>query len=483
ELCGSRTRQLYYCRYCGAIDKECSHDPQMFRKQSIDVKHYYEHALKLSKVPPPSLVKGVRGTSNKTHVPEHLVKGVLRAKNEIAVNKDGTTRYDMTEVPITHFKQSEVETPIKRLVELGYDADINGNPLENEDQILELKPQDLILPSNLGAADESSDAVLFRVACFVDDLLKSLYRLKPYYNLRKKDDLIGHIVIGLAPHISAGIVGRIIGFSKTQGMFAHPLFHAAMRRDADGDEACVMLLMDALLNFSRQFLPDKRGSRTMDSPLVLTSRLIPTEVDDMVHRLDIAWRYPLELYQAAAEYKLPYDVKVDQLGNHLGTPQQYEGIGYTHETGDINNGVLCSAYKLLPSMEDKLKGQMTMAEKLRAVDEGDVARLVIEKHFIKDIKGNLRKFSTQQFRCVKCNRKFRRPTLIGKCDGCGGRVIFTVSDGSVVKYLEPAISLASRYNVPAYLKQSLDLTKQRVEEVFGKEKEKQLGLGAWFAAA
>lgn len=131
-------------------------------------------------------------------------------------------------------------------------------------------------------------------------------------------------------------------------------------------------------------------------------------------------------------------------------------------------------------MQEKLLGQMILAERIVAVDERDVAHMVIEKHFLKDTKGTLRKFSTQEFRCVKCNDKFRRPPLLGKCTKCGGRIIFTVSEGSVVKYLEPSLSIAEKYNVSPYLKQSLELLKRRVENVFGKEKEKQIGLGKWF---
>ena len=131
-------------------------------------------------------------------------------------------------------------------------------------------------------------------------------------------------------------------------------------------------------------------------------------------------------------------------------------------------------------MEEKLRGQMELAEKIRAVDQADVARLVIEKHFIRDIKGNLRKFSTQEFRCVACNEKFRRPPLAGSCTACSGKLLFTVSEGSIVKYLEPAISLAQKYNLPNYIKHSLELTKRMVESIFGKDKEKQAGLGQWF---
>ena len=60
------------------------------------------------------------------------------------------------------------------------------------------------------------------------------------------------------------------------------------------------------------------------------------------------------------------------------------------------------------------------------------------------------------------------------------KILFTISEGSIVKYLEPSISLAEKYAVPNYLKQTLELLKIRVEGVFGREKEKQLGLGSWF---
>src|SRR3989344_5878809 len=106
--------------------------------------------------------------------------------------------------------------------------------------------------------------------------------------------------------------------------------------------------------------------------------------------------------------------------------------------------------------------------------------MVIEKHFLKDTKGNLRKFSTQEFRCVKCNEKFRRPPLLGSCLKCGGKLLFTVAEGSVIKYLEPSLSIAEKYNVDPYLKQTLELLKRRIESVFGKEKDRQIGLGKWF---
>ena len=86
----------------------------------------------------------------------------------------------------------------------------------------------------------------------------------------------------------------------------------------------------------------------------------------------------------------------------------------------------------------------------------------------------------QQFRCVNCNTKYRRPPLVGKCLKCGGKIIFTISQGSIVKYLKPTMSLAEKYELPPYLKQTLELLQQRIDSVFGVDPEKQEGLGKWF---
>lgn len=485
ENCDKRTKRKYFCKECGLIDeKECKKHGKAsyYQAREIPIQDYFNQFLKkIGTRVYPDLIKGVRGTSNEEHIPEHLIKGILRAKHSVYVNKDGTTRFDMTQMPLTHFKPKEIGTPIEKLKEIGYTKDIHHKPLENPEQIVELKPQDIIIPCCSESPDEGADKVMFRIAQFIDDLLINLYGLEPFYNLKNEKDLVGHLCLALAPHTSAAITTRIIGFSQTQGFLAHPLIHAATRRDCDGDEASISLLLDGLLNFSKKYLPAHRGS-TQDAPFVMTTLLKPSEVDDMIFDLDIAWKYPLEFFQASLDYKKPWDVELATYSSVLNTPKQYEGIGFTHDTNDFNEGVRCSLYKTLPSMEEKLKGQMDIAEKVRAVDTSDVARLVIERHFLRDVKGNLRKFSMQEFRCVKCNEIYRRPPLVGKCTkfGCGGRIIFTISEGSVVKYLEPSISLANKYDLPPYLKQSLELVKRRIEGVFGKEKEKQTGLGAWF---
>ena len=486
EVCGGKTEKLHYCPECQqkfTREKCPQHNlSREFNNRRIDIKHYFDAAVKkleLEKSQIPLLIKGVRGTSSIDHMSENLAKGILRAKHKLNVNKDGTIRYDVTEMPLTHFKAKEVSVSIEKLKELGYKQDIHGKELENEEQLIEIMPQDVILPCCPESKDEKADEVFISLAKYIDELLVRFYKQKPFYQVKNREDLIGHLVLGLAPHTSAGIVGRIIGFSKIQAGVAHPMWHAAQRRDCEGDETCILLLLDVFLNFSRAYLPSHRGS-TQDAPLVATSILVPTEIDDMAFDIDVLWRYPLELYEAAEQEKFSRDIKITQLKSRLGTDEAYFNFGFTHNVDDFNNAVRCSAYKSIPTMQEKVAGQMWIAEKLRSVNTADVARLVIDKHFIRDIKGNLRKFSQQEFRCVKCNEKYRRPPLVGKCTKCGGRIIFTISEGGIVKYLEPALSLATNYNVPPYVKQNLELTKSYIESIFGKETEKQEALGKWF---
>lgn len=216
----------------------------------------------------------------------------------------------------------------------------------------------------------------------------------------------------------------------------------------------------------------------MDAPLVLTTILNPQEVDDEVYDVDTSWGYPLEFYQATLEYKPPATIKIEQVRDRIGRQEQYEGFGYTHEVSNINHGVCLSAYKTLPTMLEKLEGQLELARKIRAVDLANVAELVIERHFIRDIKGNLRKFTQQEFRCISCNAKYRRPPFSGICTACKGRLVFTIAEGTIKKYLEASLKLGQ--HCPPYLQQALSLLNLRIESIFGKEATKQIELKTWF---
>ncbi|MDX1798282.1 MAG: LAGLIDADG family homing endonuclease, partial [Candidatus Lokiarchaeia archaeon] len=172
----------------------------------------------------PDTIKGVIGTISKNKTPEPLEKGILRAKHDVYVFKDGTIRFDMTDAPLTHFKPGEIGVSLKRLKELGYTKDYLGNDLKNNYQICELKVQDVIISRHCAE-------YFIQASRFIDDLLIKFYGLNKFYGIRKIQDLTGHLVIGLAPHTSAGAITRIIGFTNTQVCYAHPFYHATKRRN------------------------------------------------------------------------------------------------------------------------------------------------------------------------------------------------------------------------------------------------------------
>ena len=486
DECGKKTKKTYYCRECKSNKEELCKDHEnsfSFSHRKIDSKKYFNYAMDLLgyksfEIPP--LIKGVRGTSSDDHDFEHLAKGILRAKFNLAVNKDGTTRYDGTEIPLTHFKPLEIGTNIEKLKELGYSLDIYGKELVSDEQLVELKPHDIVLPSCPATHDEKADDVFFNIANFLDEELSKLYGLPKYYNLNSNMDLVGHLIVCMAPHNCAGVIGRIIGFNKLQGLTASPYMHAAMRRDCDGDEAAVMMLLDVLINFSRKFLPSHRGG-TQDAPLVLNARIRAGEVDDQILALEVCNEYPLELYRLAEQEKNSSECEIETVQTRLSKNiDPFTNTGFTHDSTNFNTGILNGSYKILPTMKDKVNSQMELVTKIRAVDTEDVARLIIERHFIRDIRGNLRKFSHQQFRCVGCNEKFRRPPLSGACTKCNGKIIFTISEGSIKKYLDPAMDLATNYNISPYTKEGMELTKMYIESIFGKDLEKQVELKQWF---
>jgi DNA polymerase II large subunit len=465
QKCGATAELVKMCPRCNrptTADRcpTCNTRAEYFSRRKLDLKSLFEAALERLGEEPPALVKGVQGMVSECKIPEPIEKGILRAKHGVYVFKDGTVRFDATNVPLTHFKPKEIGTPIERLYELGYTKDINGNALENDDQVLELKVQDIIL-SKAGAD------YLFKASKFVDELLQKVYGLPSHYNAVRFTDLVGHLVLGLAPHTSAGVAGRIIGFTDATVGYAHPFFHAAKRRDCDGDEDCVMLLLDALLNFSRRFLPSGRGG-LMDAPLIFSTRINPAEIDKEAHNMDVMERYPIEFYEATQRYASPVEVAklMETVERRLGTETQYKDLKFSFDTSDIAAGPRSSKYKTLETMEEKVKAQLGLARKIRAVDERDVAERLIEHHFIPDLKGNLRTFASQSLRCIRCNRVFRRAPLRGVCTKCGGKLVLTVTRGGVEKYLQIAMQVADDYHVSEYTKQRLALTQKEIESVF-----------------
>lgn len=440
----------------------------------INLEDEYKAALESLRERTPPELKCLDVLISKTKPCEAVEKGILRQRNGVSCFKDGTIRFDMTDIPLTHFKPREIGLSIEKAHELGYVHDWNNEPLVDPDQICELKVQDIVPAKDCGD-------YLVKVAAYLDDELEKLYHLPRYYNVKNRTDLIGHITFGLAPHTSGGILCRIIGYADVRGCYGHPFFHAAKRRNCDGDEDCVILAMDGLLNFSKSFLPDRRGG-LMDAPLVLTTRLDPNEIDKEAHNVDCLRHYPIELYRAAMEMKDPKTIEkhMDLIAGRIGTPDQYEHMGFTHDTRDISEGPKYSAYTTLETMMDKMDAQLMLGKKIRAVDEQDVARRVLNKHFLPDMIGNLRSFSTQTVRCTKCGEKYRRMPLAGKCTKCGNSLTLTVHEASVKKYLEISKKIGEKYGLDTYTKERVEILEMSMDSVFNNDKVKKCKLTDFF---
>ncbi len=419
-------------------------------------------------------VKCMDKLTSKDKVPEALEKGVLRSKNDVSVFREGTIRFDMTDIPLTHFKPREIDLTVERARELGYTHDWNGEPLTDPEQIIELRVQDIVPSRDCGD-------YMVKVARFVDDELDLLYGMDRFYDVDHRDGLIGHLAYALAPHTSGCILCRIIGYSDVRGCYGHPFFHAAKRRNCDGDEDCIILAMDGLLNFSRSFLPNRRGG-LMDAPLVLTTRLDPNEIDKEAHNVDCLRRYPLGFYRAAMEMQDPAEVKgmMDLVAGRIGTPGQYEGIGFTHDTADISEGPKYTAYTTLGTMMEKMEAQLDLSRKLRAVDERDVAAGVINKHFMPDMIGNLRSFAAQTVRCTKCGEKYRRIPLRGICTNCGNNLTLTVHEAGVRKYLEVSKEIGEKYDLDEYTRDRIDLLEMYMDSLFNNDKVRKCKLSDFY---
>ncbi len=463
------------CPRCGRALKDnacpsCKTSAVEYQRQAVNFKDLLDGACRSIGSSLPKALRGVKGLTNEDKTPEAVEKGVLRAKYDLSVYKDGTIRFDATNAPLTHFTPFEIGVSVGKLKQLGYRYDSHGTALSAPNQVCELKIQDVVVPWK--AAE-----YFIQIAAFIDALLVRHYKLPSCYNIKNPEDLVGHLIMGLAPHTCASILGRVVGFTDRNVIYAHPVWHSAKRRDCDGDEDAIMLALDALLNFSKKYLPAQIGG-IMDAPILLIPFVNTKEVQRQAHDFDVDASYPIEFYQKTLERAeaRPVGSFMDIISHRLGTEAQFEGFNYTTPVSNINLGNANSSYKEFKSMIEKLNMQLELGEKIAAVDVRQVALKVLTTHFIRDIAGNLRAFSTQAFRCKACNRKFRRVPLRGKCPFCGGALTLTVYRGGIEKYLAAAQQLVDKYGLPKYYTQRLDLVKEEITSMFDNKKPKQAKL-------
>ena len=465
--CGTKTTISYRCSYCGDVLNEpycekCKREASTHSHKEFPLKARIILAQEKMGLRVKEPFKGVKELINQDRIAEPLEKGLVRQNFGLTVFKDGTVRFDATNSPLTQFKPSWIGTSIDKLKDLGYSHDIEGKPIENSDQIIELRMQDVIIPYDSGN-------YLVSTCKYIDTLLVKFYGKSPFYNVKNSDELIGHLIIGLAPHTSVGIVGRIIGYTETHVCFGTPNWHSAKRRDADGDADSIMLLMDSLLNFSRQFLSDRIGG-LMDAPLLIQPLVLPHESQPQAHNLEVTKSLPLEFFESTLQQIKASDVtSVEIIKSRLETERQFYDYFFTHSTSSLTTSKSRSAYSTLGSMLDKFDMQMKNAELIDVVNPSEIVSNVISTHLVPDIMGNLRAYARQNFRCTGCGKSFRRMPLIQTCV-CGHKLIPTITRGSVEKYLKLAKRLVDKYDVGEYQRGRIYALSDEIELVFGKSK-------------
>lgn len=675
---GERTIQRRWCSNCQADGEgaetcpRCGNDTKLYSKRAFDINRAYHDALDKLGEREANIgkVKGVKGLESESKIVEPFEKALLRAKYDILAFSDGTARYDLTDLPLTSFKPDEVGTTVETLRDLGYETALDGSELTDGDQLVELKVQDIVIHEDAGD-------YMLRTANYVDDLLEKHYGMEPYYDADEKEDLVGSLMLGLAPHTSAGVLCRLVGFTEASAGYAHPFFHAAKRRNCfvgeteiehadcsggwggtstpikqlfeetlnsamdgntgdvdgvrvlddetvvveledadidtpftdedgfahtrvgnpdwsdtqhaytewekitafsrhpapdhllefymdggqsvsvtpdhtmvrvgtdsepfeevpasnlmagdevfirenpdnpgggkfkparvslkrhidcedeyvycltvdnqhqtvadniltgqcDGDEDSIMMLLDGLINYSEQYLDHGRTGWSMDKPIVATTVLDPTEIDDEAHNVDVVDQYPRELYEASMHQLGPKEVDIDVAENHI--RDDFTGFKHTIESSSIHAGPNQSSYVTSGDMDEKLNSQFDLAKRTRAVDERNLAEKVIDKHFLPDIRGNLRSFAQQDVRCHRCGITYRRIPLDGVCRKCSKSLLLTIYEGSVDKYVGKSLRMAEEYDIDPYLRQSIEILDDEIQSLFNDDTEHQTGL-------
>ena len=465
--CDEKTSIIHICPNCrdtsdSIFCEKCKKNTLMHSYQPFPLKNNLKTIQEKIGLKIQQPFKGVKELINQDRVTEPLEKGLIRQSFGLTVFKDGTVRFDATNSPLTHFKPSWIGISIEKLKELGYTRDINGESLFDSNQLIELRMQDVIIPIESGK-------YLVQVSKYIDTELTKFYGTSSFYNVKNIQELIGHLIIGLAPHTSVGIVGRIIGYTDTHVCFATPNWHSAKRRDADGDADSIMLLMDSLLNFSRQFLSDKIGG-LMDAPLLVQPLVLPHESQPQAHNLEVTKFFPLSFFESTiSEQKASNVTSVEIIKSRLETKKQFYDYHFSHQTSKLTSSKSRSAYSTLGSMLDKFDMQIKNANLIDVVDPNEIVSNVISTHLIPDIMGNLRAYARQSFRCTSCGRSFRRLPLLQHCI-CGHKLIQTITRASVVKYLKLAKRLVEQYNTSTYLKGRIHNLSDEIDLVFGKSK-------------
>jgi DNA polymerase II large subunit len=410
-LCNSQAKEAFYCEQCGKINKYniCSVCSNTTKSTGPVEYNWDELLVKASSNAHTQPYAPLIGLNNETEFEsvERLEKAILRQKHNIKASIDGVTKFYINNLPLKFFKPNQISVNKDTLLKLGYQEDIFGNKLQSNDQILPIKPQDVIISYKL--ADQ-----LRRVADFIDETLRSLYQQEPFFQIKSIDDLIGHLIVGIPQGNECGIVGRIIGFTQLDVCFSSTQWSTFTKGINQNNEYAIMLLLDVLLNFSKKFLTSE-GTIYMN-PFYLQFRTTPISIKDANASLNTSYLNTIK--KICNERKINLTTE----GFKIFYSEHVDMLSLWSETSD---SIQIPRSKAEKSLVNLAQIQLSLVNKTINLTN-DIIINMIEDYLIPFLTKQMREFGTK-YRCQYCNKTYRRPPMNGICIVCNKQVKPTVS--------------------------------------------------------
>jgi DNA polymerase II large subunit len=243
--------------------------------------------------------------------------------------------------------------------------------------------------------------------------------------------------MGISPISQVGSIGRVIGSTQFNLLFAHPLWHILKSRYCNGVNDSITLLLDVLLNFSKDLYPSSHGGE-LDTPNIINL------MNDWIDLGNISKFNTTSLNLSFYEKKTESSSSTDKMtfDSHL--------LGLDTSFLHVTNNIAENNYFNL-FQEKKVDSRVILTldslRKIRSVVEGVYVNSILINDFLEKITYSMIRFFQQPFRCKFCKQTYRRIPLSEKCPKCNNRTLEqTLSKGWVLRYFQIISHLSEKYN-------------------------------------
>lgn len=444
-VCGSRTTQIFYCESCNRFSKfdYCNLcGKKTIKEGPLDCNwsEILSKAVAEIHVQPYVPLVGLKSNVRFSAV-ERLEKVILRQKHNIKSTIDGTTKLYSTFLPLRYFKPKQVFTNITLMNKLNYTSDVFGTNLTSEEQILLLKPQDVVISYRL--ADQ-----LRRVADFVDEILTTLYKKEPFYKINALEDILGHLIVITAQGSDCGVLGRIVGFTQADACYTSPSLMKSIDKSNKDDVYAIMLLMDVLINFSEKLIPER-----------ISVPASPHYIEAYINSsTDLTMEQSSHSLEPNGESKFTNlkGEKRNGISNDLNSQFTIEPIIFSERLGFNQT----DKDKTRVAALDIAKIQLHVIRKSTNLDQSIMTGL-IKSYLIPNLKRQIERYG-MLYICDNCGRRYRRPPLSNSCLYCDKQIKPLISLNNIEGLYEFISSVEKSMLSDENLIEELSLLKENI---------------------